>query len=323
VENHRSRIINSCNKKWIIDFSYYIWAGSFAFTVPCKCGRDNSCQLCSGKGKLPLMNSRGQMTGGLYLVFQQIIDKLKDGWDVLLAFDPPREMLDRTKMLDSYKAQRGEKPEGIEQQMILGKELLNLIPNIECYSSDNAESDDTMAALAVLYANMGNEIVVASRDKDMFPLLALDNINIYRDGGIFTIDNFKTKFNFAPERFNEYLALAGDAVDNFNFFNGIGPKAAEWLICNTNHILEIYDNDTWNKIPVKYKKFLAKWDENGILVGYRKDELKLSLQLATLNYDANYYPTNLSTCKNTFKNKVEQLELKSVLKNLDILFGEI
>jgi DNA polymerase-1 len=311
------------NKKYIIDFSYYIWAGTYAFTTKCSCNNEESCTRCGGKGKLPLQNSRGTHTGGLYLVFQQIIDKLKDGWDVLLAFDPPREDLARTKMLDSYKAQRGEKPEAISEQMNIGKEILSLVKNIECYSSNDAESDDTMATLAVLYAQLGCEVIVASRDKDMFPLLDIDGITIYRDGGILTKNDFIEKYGFPPSRFNEYLALCGDAVDNFNLFKGLGDKAAKELIKNTKHISEIFDKGIWENIPKKYQKILAVYDDSGNFVRQRKDDLTLSLQLATLDYNAKYFKVNNNHDESIFKNKIERLELKSVLRNMEVLFGEI
>lgn len=311
------------NKKYIIDFSYYIWAGTYAFTTKCDCNNEENCPKCNGKGKYPLQNSRGVYTGGLYLVFQQIIEKLKDGWDVLLAFDPPREDLARTKMLDSYKAQRGEKPEGISEQMDIGKEILSLVKNIECYSSKDAESDDTMATLAVLYAQLGCEVIVASRDKDMYPLLDVNGICIYRDGGIITRDDFITKYGFTPSRFNEYLALCGDTVDNFNLFKGLGDKAAKDLIKNTRHISEIFDKGIWEVIPKKYQKHLAIWDDDGNFVRHRKDDLTLSLQLATLDYNADYFKVNINHDESIFKNKVERLELKSVLRNMEVLFGEI
>lgn len=310
-------------KYWIIDFSFYVWNGSFAFKSKCECNKEPECIKCSGSGYSMLQNSKGVVTGGLYFIFQQIIDKINDGWNVVLAFDPPREQLERTKLLDTYKGQRDEKPDYITYQMNHGQEILNLIPSIDCYSSDCDESDDVMATIAIKYAQQGADVVVASRDKDMYPLLDVKNITIYRDGGIVTKDDFVKKFGFNPGRFNEYLALAGDAADNFNVFKGIGDKAAKWLIENTKHISEIYDKGVWEKIPQKYKKFLANYDDNGNFISFKKNELNLALQLATLNYNSNYYVTNIDHDKFIFKNKVEQLELKSVLKNIDILFGDL
>lgn len=310
-------------KYWIIDFSFYVWNGSYAFKSKCECEKDAGCVKCSGSGYTMLQNSKGVITGGLYFIFQQMIEKMEDGWNIILAFDPPRADLTRTKMLDSYKGNRGEKPEYITYQMNEGQEIFNLIPTIECYSSTNAESDDVMAAIAIKYASLGAEVVVASRDKDMFPLLDIDGIKIYRDGGYVTKDTFVEKYGFRPSRFNEFLALCGDAADNFNLFKGIGPAAATWLISNTSHILEIYDKHIWEKVPQKYKKNLAIHDEEGKFVSHRKEDLSLSLQLATLDYNAEYFQTNLNCNKFVFKNKIEQLELKSVLRNIDKIFGEL
>lgn len=315
-------IISGSMKKYIIDFSYYIWAGTFAFMANCNCNKDSSCIKCEGKGKFPLQSSQGAYTGGLYLVFKQIIERLKDGWDVVIAFDPPREDLLRTKMLPDYKAQRSEKPIAVSEQMSTGREILSLIKNIECYSSLDAESDDTMAALAVLYAQMGCEVIVASRDKDMFPLLDINGISIYRDGGIMTKKDFIEKYNFSPGRFNEYLALVGDTVDNFNFFKGIGDKAARDIINKTSHISDIFSDSVWNSLPKKYKKCLAFEGKNGEYSKFKKDELALSLQLATLDYDAKYFKVNNQPDEFIFKNKIERLELRSVLRNMDLLFGD-
>lgn len=310
------------NKYFVLDFSFYIYSGTYAFVTKCMCEKLSDCTICAGKGSTMLQNSRGVITGGLYLVFQQIIDRMKDGWKIILAFDPPTADLARTKMLSTYKGNRGEKPAYITYQMTEGQALLNLIPNIECYGSDEAESDDTMAAIAIKYALEGHEVLVASRDKDMFPILSVDNISIYRDGTVITKESFIEKFGFEPDRFNEYLALCGDSADNFNLFKGIGPAACNWLIDNTKHISHIYDKGVWETIPPKYKKKLAVHDEKGNFISFRKEDLALSLQLATLDYNAEYYRTNLVHNKSVFKNKVEQLELKTVLKNIELLFGE-
>jgi 5'-3' exonuclease len=267
-----------------------------------------------------LQNSRGDVTGGLYGLMDKIVNKIKEGYKLVACFDPPRADLDRTKMLDSYKASRVEKPAFITWQSDKSKEILPLIPLVDCYTSDSSESDDTMATLAIRYALAGHKVVIDSRDKDMFPCLEFEQIRIWRENNFRTRATFVDEYGFPPGRFNEYLAIAGDAADNFNLFQGLGDKAAKDLIGMTNHITEVWKK--WNTVPKKYQKKLAHHDEKGTFISHRKEDLSLSLKLATLNYEANCIPMNKDGGKAYVKNALEHLEFNSILPLLDLLYGE-
>lgn len=300
------------SKHWIIDFSFYIWNGSYANKVDCTCNKNSECSNCNGKGYTLLVNKNGLVIGGLYSILQQVIDKVSNGWIVSMAFDPPRDSLKRTKLLDTYKAQRTEKPSFISDQIRIGKKLFSSCPIINCYTSDDAESDDVMAVLAMEYNMNGEQVVIASRDKDMFPLLKYDNISIYRDMKHLHKGNFDKKHEFPPERFNEYLAIAGDSADNFKFFTGLGDVAACYLIKNTEHITDIYKPSVWNKLPEKYKKILQD----------KEEVLDIALQIATLDYDASYYKVSNYTTKEDFKEQLSHIGLSIEDRSIDMLFME-
>lgn len=304
-------------KYWIFDVSFLIW--NLTYGIKTKCC-DDGCEACEFKTYSMLKTSTGVITGGLYGLFNKIIDKMNNGYEIILAFDPPRSNLDRTKLLDTYKAQRIEKPDFISNQMKLAKELFTSIPNISCYTSDVCESDDVMSTLAVKYATNGNEVIIESKDKDMYPLLDIPNINIFKNNELYTKESFFEEFGFNPNRFNEFLALAGDAADNFKILKGIGSKTAIWLIKHTNHIYDIYKDKYWNDIPLKYKKMLAEIDSKGNIIKNRLDDIKLAMQLSTLNYDANCIDMYYQSSKYVFKNKVESLELRNVIDHIDMLF---
>lgn len=324
-------------KYWIIDYSFYMWNGSFAYKRPCRCANaqgkgKTDCTMCEGTGKIFMHASDGTITGGLYAVFRMAIERIQQGYKVITVFDPPKEQLKRTKLLDTYKGNRGEKPEWIATQIDLGKELLPLT-EVECYTSEEDESDDVMAALAVRLADEGHYVVVASDDKDMFPLVQHPNIDIYRMREMFTYEDFKSKFSFEPIRFNEYLAICGDAADNFNLLEGLGPKAAEWLITNTKKsVVEIFD--CLDEVPKKYYKKLVKCDRGdkkcknnkggcklcGNYIETKKDLMELSLKIATLELDAEFEQVNENNDLNRVHAELDRLDMKWVAERIHLLF---
>ena len=317
-------------KYWIIDYSFYIWNGTHALRQPCGCdGKNKDCR-CGGKGKYFLHNKNGDVISGLHFVLSQIIYRLRAGWKVITAFDPPRDQLIRTQLLDTYKGQRPSVPDYVKSQMDIGKILLSFMGNVECYYSDCDESDDVIATLAVEKALEGHEVVVASDDKDMYPLLVYPNITLYRQHTFFSAKDFTEKFGFAPERFDEYLAITGDVADNFNLIKGLGDVAAKYFILNYKNIMDLFDD--WDNIPSKYQKKLSDFEcignmhdvcskcekyKNLILF---KDQLELSLRLAKLQTKAQYRKVNKEPDIELIRTMLQDLELKQALENIELFF---
>jgi len=345
----RKKVEEKEKKCFIIDYSFYIYNGSFACKTPCRSSKKIDgkikcdCAECEGTGWM-FMNANGVRTGGLYHVLNAIIPKLKDGYEVITVFDPPKANLLRTKLLDDYKGNRAETPEWITYQMKLGVDLFPKTKAIQCYMADDEESDDVMACIAMAKAREGYEVILASDDKDMFPCLAHKNIKLFRQKELFTRADFapymKKKYgiNFDnPDRFSEFLAIIGDSADNYNIIKGLGPKAAEFFLNKYDHINELWDD--WDEIEDKYKKKLVgscpgttcnKCTHNpgkdkpcparGTDLVYLKDELDLSLQLAYLNWEAVYHVVKQPTDIEIVKSELERLRLTVALNNLELLF---
>jgi len=56
----------------------------------------------------------------------------------------------------------------------------------------------------------------------------------------------------APERYADYLALTGDAVDNIKGVPGVGPKTAAALLKEFVSLEELYDNlDIVARLPIR------------------------------------------------------------------------
>ncbi len=319
---HKYKAKAKPEKFWILDYSFYIFNGTYAFRQECVCRKETKkakegCPKCNGEGYI-YMKANGHVTGGLHHVLAQSVARMREGYKVITMFDPPKEDLIRTKLLDSYKGNRAPTPEYITYQMHLGTQLLPLCDAIECYTSLDAESDDTMATIAIELAEQGHEVVVASDDKDMFPLLDWDNIQLYRMKNIYTKEDFAKKFSFEPRRFNEYLAICGDSADNFNLIKGLGPKAAETLINTYDHIIDLFDD--LDNVPDKFKKHVTyTCDESGCLL-HRKADMELSLQIATLDYKAEYQKIENKPNKDKFASMLSDLKLNQALNNLDLFF---
>lgn len=338
----KNKKFEKTDKFWLVDYSFFIYNYSFA-KRPCPiCGYkkipDPTCTTCEGVGKVFLKNNKGEVIGGLYGVFNQIIERSNQGWKVILVFDPPKYKLDRSQLIDDYKGNRAPKPQFITDQMDIGFELFPLTNNIECYTSDTDESDDVLATIALELAEMGHEVVVASDDKDMFPLLANDKITLFRQKEFMNKSGFgkymKKKYDITftdPGRFSEFLAITGDAADNYNLIKGLGPKAAEFFLTKYKNVLDLWDD--WKNIPDKYKKKLISSCEGNTCKKCTKcslnnketvkliDTLETSLKLAYLNMESKYYRLENKNDFSAFHIRLTDLGLYNALKNINNFFG--
>jgi 5''-3'' exonuclease (including N-terminal domain of PolI) len=96
---------------------------------------------------------------------------------------------------------------------------------------DGVEADDVIGTLAIEAEKKNIKTLIATGDKDMAQLVT-DNIHL--------IDTMKDirmgpaevleKFGILPERFIDYLTLAGDTSDNIPGVEKVGPKTAiKWI----------------------------------------------------------------------------------------------
>lgn len=337
---------------WIIDYSFYIFNKTFGYRRRCSCWDDrkraikpgyDNCSKCNNERYL-YMSANGHVTGGLYGFLDQCIARLREGYKVITVFDPPKEQLTRMKLLDTYKGNRPPTPEYITYQMDYGIKMLPHTDRIECYYSHEDESDDVMSTIALEKANQGHKVVVATDDKDMFPLLAHKNIELFRQKEIFNTssyhDHLDKKYGIKidnPGRFNEYLAICGDSADNFNLIKGLGPKAAEFIIGNYGSIIDVFDD--LNSLPDKYRKKLVRSCDGSVCdkclhmpskdkdclnrsdkVEYLKDELELSLKIATLETNATYERLKPGSDKKLVYDMLDYLKLEQAKQNINLLF---
>ncbi|MGI9343984.1 MAG: 5'-3' exonuclease, partial [Gammaproteobacteria bacterium] len=94
-------------------------------------------------------------------------------------------------------------------------------------------------------------------------------------------DDVVDEFGVRAEQMVDYLALAGDSVDNIPGVPGVGPKTAVALLAHFGDFDELYGNlDSVENVEVRGAKKL------GAKLAEHRENAEISRQLAQIRYDA-------------------------------------
>jgi DNA polymerase-1 len=319
------------NKVIILDNSLLIHQGNAGNRRVCKCATQDAkgkvihfseeCIYNCEKGWNYLQNKTGFRTGGLYKIYSLSVEFLRNNYEVVHVFDVPKAELSNTSILESYKGNRGEKSEAVTEQLSYAMKFFPMFNKLKCYIGITDEGDDVMARLALEYNEKDYDVLVATDDKDLYPILHY-GVNLLRQGSIFRHADFVNKFGFTPDRFDEYLAITGDTADNFNLIKGLGPVAATKLLETHDHICDIFKDEYWAKLPEKYQKKLLKFCDKSEQYIKMEDELRLSYQLAQLNLKAEYRQIKNEVSLAEINEQIDFLEFSQLRNNLHLFIGE-
>jgi 5'-3' exonuclease len=146
-----------------------------------------------------------------------------------VAFDESLNTCYRNDIYPAYKANREQPDENIMYQFKRCQELTRLLGFCSIVRQDY-EADDIIGSLAKQFGS-ASDVVIVSRDKDLGQLLRSNDLlwDFANDDYMGPVD-IEQKFGVAPEFIADYLALAGDSVDNIPGAPGIGAKTAAALI---------------------------------------------------------------------------------------------
>jgi 5'-3' exonuclease len=157
-----------------------------------------------------------------------------------VVFDESLTSSFRNDIYPDYKANREPPPPELKQQFDYCRTLVQTL-GLAAFSSQTYEADDLIGTLAATMRARGFAIVVMSADKDLAQLLeAGDMLWDYARQRRHQHQDVRAWLGVEPQQVADWLALAGDAVDNIPGVPGIGPKTAAALLSEFGTLKEIY-----------------------------------------------------------------------------------
>ena len=165
---------------------------------------------------------------------------------VSFAFDESLNTCYRNEIYPEYKANRDLPDENLEYQLAKCQEITRLL-GIHSLSLKHYEADDIIGTLYSMFARKRPAIIV-TRDKDLGQLLGKeDRLWDFAANDYMGPAEVEEKFGVKPTQIADFLALAGDSVDNIPGAPGIGAKSAATLLQNFGSIDRLYKS--LDKVP--------------------------------------------------------------------------
>lgn len=227
-----------------------------------------------------IVSSSGESLNAVYGFANFLIGLLEKskGEYFALAFDESLESSFRNDLYPDYKANREQPPEDLKNQFALCKKLAQIM-GFATFSSNKYEADDLIGAITKKMRPKNFRMVYVTSDKDIAQLMQSTDIfwNYAKEVKL-KIKDIKPKYGVHARQIRDWLALAGDSVDNIPGVPGIGNKTAASLL------------DSFNSLEGIYKK-LHKIPDTGIrgskriqsLLTEHKEMAYLSQTLATIH----------------------------------------
>lgn len=276
---------------------------------------DGSAFLYRSFFALPsLSTSSGFPTGAIYGFLRSILAVLKTEKPnyMAIAFDLPAPT-QRKLAYSEYKSKRPPTPDPLKVQIPVIKELINLL-GVKLLEMPGYEADDLIAYLTQKAKKEGFKVKIYSPDKDVLQLVEGSQVVVINPISEEVFDENKVieKFGVPPQKLADYLALVGDKTDNIEGVKGVGPKTAINLLNTFGSVEDI----------------LARWDEfKRLFPQAEKNSLELSYWLVKLRppEDLNIDIGELKRKEpnlSLLRKKLEGLEMKSILKDLDKIFAQ-
>jgi 5'-3' exonuclease len=181
---------------------------------------------------------------------------------IAVLFDESMTESFRTEIYPEYKANRDPAPPELKRQFAQCRRFVNALGLLE-HSSPAYEADDLIGTLVEHGRRKGRPSTIVTRDKDLTQLLSKEDVFWdFAGKGKLRYEQIPDSFGVWPEQIADFLALAGDAVDNIKGVPGVGKKTAEKLLQHFESLDDIYANlDKVHEVNVRGAKTLgAKLD---------------------------------------------------------------
>ena len=200
---------------------------------------------------------------------------------IAVAFDESLTTSYRTDIYAEYKANREPAPDDLKRQFELCRRFVRSL-GLMHVSHPRYEADDLIGTLVEHGRRQGRPSTVVTRDKDLAQLLTRDDIFWdFAGKGKIEYEQVPEVFGVWPEQIADFLALAGDSVDNIPGVPGVGKKTAGALLNHFGSLDEIYANlDKVHEVEVRGAKTL------GAKLEMHKDAADLARRLTGIACDA-------------------------------------
>ncbi|MCK4743604.1 MAG: flap endonuclease [Sulfuriflexus sp.] len=210
----------------------------------------------------------------------QLLEKTNPS-HIVAAFDASLNSSFRNKIYPDYKANRESAPDDLKYQFELCRKLTKVL-GISSFSSKRYEADDLIGTLATRMRKNDFKNIFITTDKDLSQLVKKgDTFWNYAKDERHSYASCKKVFGVKPEQMIDFLAMAGDSIDNIPGVPGIGRKTAIVLLEKHGSLRLIYKN--LNKI--KASKIRGAQRIYDLLKEHQQLAL-ISQQLATIVCDA-------------------------------------
>jgi DNA polymerase I len=168
-----------------------------------------------------------------------LIERAKPQY-LAVAFDASLSSSYRNQIYPAYKANREPAPPDLLKQFAACREWCGHL-GVAWFDSDTYEADDIIGTLAERMRAEGLRSTLVTRDKDLAQLITPGDVYWDYSGNIrYHHGEIAERFGVAPERYADYLALTGDAVDNIPGVPGVGPKTAAALMQHFENLEDLY-----------------------------------------------------------------------------------
>lgn len=283
---------NKNSKKiYLIDASIYIFRAYFSIPNHMTCPQGNSVNAIYG------------FTHFLVQLLSQTEPK-----HIVVCFDESLESCFRVKLYPAYKANRDPAPEDLVWQFQRCRQLAKAL-GLTCFSSKRFEADDLIASIASWCRVRKRNVCVVSRDKDLLQVLKPgDEFWNFADNEKLRYQDVITYKGVRADQIADFLAIAGDVVDNIPGVVGVGEKTAIQLLGEFGSIEQIYENIEQVKSIKSIRGSYSVYEK----LRSQKDNIQLFLGLTQLKTDI---PLKLSFTRLQWRG-INQLSLTRLFNRL-------
>ena len=200
---------------------------------------------------------------------------------IAVLFDESLSTSFRTEIYPEYKANRDPAPPELRRQFVQCRRFARALGLMEC-AQPGYEADDLIGTLVATGRKKGIPSTVVSRDKDLAQLIEKNDVFWdFAGKGKINYDGIPEHFGVWPEQVADFLALAGDAVDNIKGVPGVGKKTATALLQHFGSLEKLYDGlDAVHEVNVRGAKTLA------LKLAAHKEDALLARRLTGIACDA-------------------------------------